>query len=88
MDISPKGDAPGLVKVLDKHTVVIPDRLGNQRADAFRSIRENPNVGSLFMVPKRREVSRARAEGGCPGRWRGQAKKKARRQVRPGVCLP
>jgi predicted pyridoxine 5'-phosphate oxidase superfamily flavin-nucleotide-binding protein len=29
MDTSPKGDPPGFVKVLDKHTLVIPDRLGN-----------------------------------------------------------
>ena len=32
MDISPKGDPPGFVKVLDKHTLAIPDRLGNRRA--------------------------------------------------------
>ena len=58
MDISPKGDPPGFVKVLDKHTLAIPDRLGNQRADTFLNVLENPNVGILFIVPKRREVVR------------------------------
>src|SRR5262245_11911568 len=58
MDVSPKGDPPGFVKVLDKHTLAIPDRLGNQRADTFLNILENPSVGILFMVPKRREVVR------------------------------
>ena len=36
MDISPKGDAPGFVKVLDEHTLAIPDRPGNQRFDNAR----------------------------------------------------
>jgi PPOX class probable FMN-dependent enzyme len=58
MDISPKGDPPGFVKVLDKHTLAIPDRLGNQRADTFLNVLENPSVGILFIVPKRREVVR------------------------------
>ena len=61
MDISPKGD-PGFVKVLDKHTLAIPDRLGYQRADTFLNVLENPNVGILFIVPKRREVVVMRAE--------------------------
>jgi uncharacterized protein len=54
MDVSPKG----FVKVLDKHTLAIPDRPGNQRADTFLNVLENPNVGILFIVPKRREVVR------------------------------
>jgi hypothetical protein len=58
MDISPKGDPPGFVKVLDKYTLAIPDRLGNQRADTFLNVLENSNVGILFIVPKRREVVR------------------------------
>ena len=58
MDVSPKGDPPGFVKVLDKHTLAIPDRLGNQRADTFLNVLENPNVGILFIVPTRREVVR------------------------------
>jgi PPOX class probable FMN-dependent enzyme len=58
MDISPKGDPAGFVKVLDKHTLAIPDRLGNQRADTFLNVLENPSVGVIFIVPNRREVVR------------------------------
>jgi len=50
-DVSPKGDVPGFVKVLDQRTLVIPDRLGNQRADSLRNILENPHVGLLFIIP-------------------------------------
>src|SRR5436309_6337278 len=58
MDISPKGDPPGFVKVLDKHTLAIPDRLGNRRADTLLNVLETPNVAMIFLVPKRREVVR------------------------------
>ena len=58
MDVSPKGDPPGFVKVLDKHTLAVPDRIGNHRGDTFMNVFENPSVGLLFIVPKRREVVR------------------------------
>jgi PPOX class probable FMN-dependent enzyme len=58
MDVSPKGDPPGFVKVLDNHTIAIPDRSGNGRGDTFLNVLENPSVGIVFMVPKRREVVR------------------------------
>jgi hypothetical protein len=58
MDISPKGDAPGFVQVLDAHTLAIPDRLGNNRGDTFFNALENPNVGIIFIIPKRKEVIR------------------------------
>lgn len=50
-DVSPRGDAPGFVQVLDDNTLFIPDRPGNNRLDTMRNIIENPNVGLLFMVP-------------------------------------
>ena len=50
-DVSPKGDAPGFVQVLDDHTLVIPERPGNRRADTLANILENPHVGLLFIVP-------------------------------------
>ena len=50
-DCSPKGDGPGFVRVLDKHTVAIPDRPGNNRLDGMENIIENPQVGVLFLVP-------------------------------------
>ncbi len=50
-DNSPRGDAPGFVRVLDDRTVLIPDRRGNNRLDSLRNIVENPAVGLLFLVP-------------------------------------
>ena len=50
-DVSPRGDAPGFVQVLDDNTLFIPDRPGNNRMDTMLNIIENPNVGLLFMVP-------------------------------------
>jgi PPOX class probable FMN-dependent enzyme len=58
MDISPKGDAPGFVKVLDSKTLVIPDRPGNQRFDTFRNLFESPRIGLIFLVPGKRETLR------------------------------
>ncbi|WP_028933697.1 MSMEG_1061 family FMN-dependent PPOX-type flavoprotein [Pseudonocardia spinosispora] len=57
-DCSPRGDYPGFVKVLDPHTVAIPDRAGNKIADSFRNIAENDGVGLLFLVPGVRETLR------------------------------
>src|SRR5262249_11544674 len=57
-DVSPKGDAPGFVHVLDEHTIVIPDRPGNQRADSLSNIIANPQVGLLFLVPGKDETLR------------------------------
>ena len=48
--ISPKGDDPGFVRVLDDNRSLIPDRSGNNRRNSFRNILVNPNVGLLFMV--------------------------------------
>jgi uncharacterized protein len=50
-DVSPRGDPPGFVKILDDHTLVIPDRPGNNRLDTLSNILANPAVGLLFMVP-------------------------------------
>ena len=51
MDASPRGGAPGFVKVLDAHTLLIPDSPGNNRLDTLQNIIHTPQVGLLFMVP-------------------------------------
>ena len=51
IDISPKGDPAGFVKVLDETTIAIPDRLGNRRLDSFRNILSNADVGLIFLIP-------------------------------------
>lgn len=58
VDVSPKGDPAGFVRVLDPKTLAVPDRPGNHRGDTFRNVLENPQVGLMFVVPQRREVVR------------------------------
>lgn len=58
MDVSPKGDPAGFIKVLDPKTLAIPDRIGNHRADTFFNVLENPRIGMMCVVPKRKEVVR------------------------------
>ncbi|MGE3074340.1 MAG: MSMEG_1061 family FMN-dependent PPOX-type flavoprotein [Dehalococcoidia bacterium] len=58
MDISPKGDPAGFVRVLDEHTIAIPDRPGNGRADTFRNLLESPRISVYFLVPGRSETLR------------------------------
>ena len=58
MDVSPKGDPAGFVKVLDEHTIVIPDRKGNKRGDTFSNILQNPKVGLIFLTPGYQETLR------------------------------
>jgi PPOX class probable FMN-dependent enzyme len=50
-DVSPRGDGPGFVLILDDNTIFIPERPGNNRVDTLSNITENPNVGLLFLVP-------------------------------------
>lgn len=50
-DVSPRGDQPGFVKVLDVGTLAIPDRPGNNRLDSLSNIIDNPAVGLLFLIP-------------------------------------
>lgn len=51
LDVSPKGDPAGFVKVLDEYTLAVPDRLGNRRLDTFQNVLRNPNVGIIFIIP-------------------------------------
>ena len=50
-DVSPRGDPPGFVRILDERTLLLPDRPGNRLADSLRNITENPHVGLLFLIP-------------------------------------
>jgi uncharacterized protein len=50
-DVSPRGDAPGFVRVLDDHTIAIPDRPGNNRLDTLSNIMADAEVGLLFLIP-------------------------------------
>ncbi len=50
-DATPRGDAPGFVRVVDDSTLLIPDRRGNNRVDTMLNVAANPQVGLLFFVP-------------------------------------
>src|SRR6202165_2977258 len=51
LDCSPRGDAPGFVRVADEKTLLIPDRRGNNRIDTLRNILHDPRVALLFLIP-------------------------------------
>ncbi|MEV6970597.1 pyridoxamine 5'-phosphate oxidase family protein [Hamadaea sp. NPDC051192] len=57
-DVSPKGDPAGFTYVIDDHTIAIPERKGNRRADGFHNILANPHVGLIFLIPGRTETLR------------------------------
>jgi len=58
-DVSPKGDPAGqFAHVIDEHTIAIPERPGNRRADGFFNVLANPHVGLIFLIPGRNETLR------------------------------
>jgi uncharacterized protein len=62
MDASPRGGAPGFVKVLDAQTLLIPDASGNNRLDTLENIVSTGKLGLLFMVPGVDETLRINGE--------------------------
>ena len=58
VDVSPKGDPPGFVHVIDDTTIAIPERPGNKRVDGYRNVLERPHVGTLFLIPGRGDTLR------------------------------
>jgi len=50
-DVSPRGDPPGFVRILDERTLLVPERPGNKLADSLRNILANPHIGLLFVIP-------------------------------------
>lgn len=61
-DVTPRGDRPGFVHILDDVTLAIPDWPGNNRLDSLQNVVENPNVGLLFLVPGVDESLRVNGE--------------------------
>jgi PPOX class probable FMN-dependent enzyme len=51
IDVSPRGDPPGFVRVLDQRTLLLPDRPGNRIADTLRNLIGDPSIGLLFLIP-------------------------------------
>lgn len=57
-DVTPKGDRPGFVAVLDSRTIAIPDRPGNNRLDTLENLLVEPSIGLLFLIPGMDETLR------------------------------
>lgn len=62
IEVSPKGDPNGFVKVLDEKHLAIPERPGNRRADSYKNIIENPQLGVIFLIPGKLETLRISGE--------------------------
>lgn len=58
VDVSPKGDPPGFVHVIDDRTIAIPDRTGNKRVDGYLNLLQRPQVGTVFLIPGRGDTLR------------------------------
>jgi uncharacterized protein len=56
--VSPRGDEPGFVAVLDEATLAIPERKGNRLVMGLRNLLENPAIGLLFLIPGTPETLR------------------------------
>jgi PPOX class probable FMN-dependent enzyme len=51
LDVSPRGDPPGFVRILDEKSLLLPDRPGNKLADTLTNILADPRIALLFLIP-------------------------------------
>jgi len=51
LDVSPRGDPAGFVRVLDAKTLLMPDRPGNRIADTLTNVLADPRIALLFLIP-------------------------------------
>ncbi|PXW22481.1 pyridoxamine 5'-phosphate oxidase family protein [Paraburkholderia caballeronis] len=63
LDCSPRGDAPGFVRIVNERTLALPDRIGNNRIDSLRNVVAKPHVALLFVVPGVGETLRVNGRG-------------------------
>jgi PPOX class probable FMN-dependent enzyme len=56
--VSPKGDPPGFVHIIDDVTIAIPERPGNKRVDGYLNVLSRPRVGTVFLIPGRGDTLR------------------------------
>lgn len=80
-DVTPRGDRPGFVHVLDEVTLALPDWRGNNRLDSLENVQEDPRVGLLFLIPGFEETLRVNGravisfEAELLERWEGDGKR-------------
>ncbi len=51
LDVSPRGDPPGFVRILDERTLLLPERPGNRLADTLTNVLADPRIALLFLIP-------------------------------------
>jgi uncharacterized protein len=51
LDVSPRGDPAGFVRILDERTLVLPDRPGNKLADTLTNLLRDDRIALLFLIP-------------------------------------
>ncbi len=61
-DCSPRGDSPGFVQVRDEKTLLIPDRLGNNRIETLHNLVHDPRIALHFLVPGSNETLRVKGQ--------------------------
>ncbi|MGI9402048.1 MAG: pyridoxamine 5'-phosphate oxidase family protein [Rhizobiaceae bacterium] len=64
MDCSPRGDLHGFVRVHDEHTLMMPDRRGNNRIDSLLNIVHDPRIALMFLIPGHGNCLRVNGEAG------------------------
>jgi len=72
LDTSPRGDRPGFIRVVDEHTLLLPDRRGNQRLDSLGNLLHDPQLALLLLIPGCGEALRINGHG--------------RLTTQPGLC--
>jgi uncharacterized protein len=51
LDVSPRGDPAGFVRILDDRTLLLPDRPGNRIADTLTNLLADTRIALLFLIP-------------------------------------
>ena len=51
LDVSPRGDPAGFVRILDERTLLLPDRPGNKLADTLTNLLGDGRIALLFLIP-------------------------------------
>src|SRR5438270_14066775 len=51
LDVSPRGDPAGFVRILDDRALLMPDRPGNRIADTLPNLLADPRIALLFLIP-------------------------------------
>jgi uncharacterized protein len=51
LDVSPRGDPAGFVRILDERTLLLPERPGNRIADTLTNVLDTGRIALLFIVP-------------------------------------